>query len=128
MFTTPDKSLRQESAFYHADQDPQSVWDGNERFYVERVGEMLIIYTDPEGEVHYLRTTRDLEEVGIDTDEKLAEFTDKGEEVFCWRNNSWFEIWDDNKQEYLEGEIWHELDEAVERAIHLYQISIGEEH
>jgi len=124
MFTKPDNSLRQESAFYHSDQDPMSVWDGNERFYVERVGEMLIVYTDPEGEEHYLRTTADLEELGIDTDEKLAEYTDKGEEVFCWRNNSWFEIWDDTKQEYLEGEIWHELDEAVDRAIHLYQMSV----
>jgi hypothetical protein len=128
MFTKPDTSLRQESAFYQADGSPQTVWDGNDRFFVDRVGEMLIIYTDPEGEVHYLRTTADLEAIGIDTDEKLAEFTDKGEEVFCWRNNSWFEIWDDTAQAYLDGEIWHELDEAVDRAIHLYQMSIGEEH
>lgn len=118
-----DKSLRQESAFYQEDGSPQCVWDGNDRYYVERVGEMLIIYTDPDGEVHYLRTTSDLESVGIDTDKALAEYTDKGEEVFCWRNNSWFEIWDEQKGEYLDGEIWHELDEAVERAIHLFEMN-----
>jgi len=88
----------------------------------------LIIYTDPQGKDHYLRTTQDLAEHGIIDDETLEAFTAKGDEVFHWRMNSWFEIWDDKNQEYLDGEIWHELDEAVERAIHLYQISIGEEH
>lgn len=117
----------QESAFYQSDSSPECVWDGNDRFYVERVGEMLIIYTDPEGNDHYIRTTQDLADIGITTDEALAEYTAKGEEVFFWRNNSWFEIWDEKKGEYLD-EVWHELDEAVERAIHLYQISIGEEH
>lgn len=118
---------KQESAFYQNDGSPQTVWDGNDRFYVDRVGEMLIIYTDPEDNDHYIRTTADLAEHGITDDEALAEYTDKGEEVFCWRNNSWFEIWDEQKGEYLD-EVYHELDEAVERAIHLYQISIGEEH
>jgi hypothetical protein len=127
MFTKPDQSERQESAFYHtADLGPETVWDGNERFYVERCGEMLIVYTDDEGEQHILRNTRDLEELGIYTDEALAGYTEKGEDKFTWKFNSWFEIWDDNEQIYLEGEVWHELDEAVERAIHLYQISIGE--
>jgi len=127
MFTKPDQSERQESAFYHtADLGPETVWDGNERFYVERCGEMLIVYTDPEGEKHTLRNTADLEAIGIDSDEALAAYTEEDEEKFTWKFNSWFEIWDDNEQIYLEGEVWHELDEAVERAIHLYQISIGE--
>lgn len=118
----------QESAFYQNDASPQVVWDGNDRFYVERVGEMLIIYTNPEGNTNYIRTTADLAEHGITNDKALAEYTEKGEEVFCWRNNSWFEIWDEQEGAYLDGEIWHDLDEAVERAIHLYQMSIGEEH
>lgn len=122
-----DKSERQESAFYHESPDPTLVFDGNERYYAHRVGEMLIIYTDPQGEVHYIRTTQDLEDLGITTDKALAEYTAKGEEVFCWRNNSWFEIWDEQEEEWLD-EVWHELDEVCERAIHLYQISIGEEH
>lgn len=122
-----DKSKRQESAFYHESPDPTLVFDGNERYYAHRCGEMLIIYTDPAGEVHYIRTTQDLEDLGIDTDEALAEYTAKGEEVFCWRNNSWFEIWDEQEQEWLD-EVWHELDEVCERAIHLYQMSIGEEN
>lgn len=122
-----DKSQRQDSAFYQADDDPQNVWDGNNRFYVERVGIMRITYTDPEGRNNYLSTTEDLESIGIHTDADLAEYTKKGYEVFEWVNNSWFEIWDAQDSEYL-GEVYHELDEAVERAQHLYQISIGEEN
>jgi hypothetical protein len=79
---------------------------------------MLIIYTDTNGVVTYLRTTDDLAEVGITDDEALAEYTAKGEEVFCWRNNSWFEIWDERNGVFLD-DVYHELDEAVERAIHL---------
>lgn len=122
-----DKRKRQESAFYQNDKSPENVWDGNDRFYVDRCGEMLIIYTDPKGEVHYIRTTQDLADHGITDDKALAEYTAKGEEIFCWRNNSWYEIWDEQKGEYLD-EVLHELDEAVDRAIHLYQMSIGEEH
>lgn len=122
-----DKSLRQESAFYQADDNPQNVWDGNNRFYVERVGIMKIAYTDPEGYQTYLRTTEDLENIGILTDADLARYTEKGEEVFSWINNSWFEIWDAEDEEYLD-EVYHELDEAVDRAQHLYQMSIGEEN
>lgn len=88
---------------------------------------MRITYTDPEGRNNYLSTTEDLESIGIHTDADLAEYTKKGYEVFEWVNNSWFEIWDAQDSDYL-GEVYHELDEAVERAQHLYQISIGEEN
>lgn len=111
---------KQESAFYQSDKGPENVWAGDGRYFVERVGEMLIIYTDPKGEAHYLRTTQDLADVGITSDEALAEFTAKGEEIFCWRNNSWFEIWDEQEHEWLD-DVYHELDEAVEQAIRLSQ-------
>lgn len=122
-----DKSLRQESAFYQFDNDPQNVWDGNDRFYVERVGEMRIVYTSPDGKQSILRTTEDLEAISIHTDTDLEAYTSSGDEVFNWIHNSWFEIYDAHKSEYLD-EVYHLLDEAVERAQHLYQISIGEEH
>lgn len=110
----------QESAFYQSDDGPEEVWNNGGRYSVERVGEMLIIHTDTDGNDHYIRTTEDLAEIGITTDAQLAAWTAKGDDVFHWRNNSWFEIYDNETNRYTE-DVYHELDEAVERAIHLNQ-------
>jgi hypothetical protein len=112
--TTDNKA--QDSAFYTDDTGSQVVWTHpNKHTYIARVGEMRIHYTDANGDQHTLRYTSDLADLGITTDEALAEFTAKGEEVFDWVNNSWFEIFDD-REEFDLGEVHHSLDEAIAEA------------
>lgn len=113
-----DYEARQDPAFYHTDGDSQVVWDGDDRFYVVRCGVMKIYYTDKDGVDYTIRLTTDLDELGINTDERLAEMNDKGEPEWVWVNNGWFEIYDDERGEYTD-EIYSQLDEAVERAINL---------
>lgn len=86
---------------------------------------MRIHYTDSTGDTRILRYTSDLDEIGIDSDSKLAEMSELGEENWAWVHNSWFEIIDDQEPDY--GEIYHGLDEAVERAIHLYNETLNDE-
>lgn len=114
--TTDNKA--QDSAFYTDNAGSQIVWEHptNKNIYIMRVGEMRIHYTDPQGDQQTLRYTSDLADLGITTDSALAEFTSKGEEIFDWVNNSWFELFDDS-DEMNEGEIFHELDEAVNHAM-----------
>lgn len=113
--------INQQSAFYQPGESPEEVWssDGG-RYSVERVGEMLIIHTDTDGNYHYIRTTEDLAAMGIKTDAQLAAWTAQGEDVFHWRHNSWFELYDWKENQYTE-DVYHELDQAVERAIYLNQ-------
>lgn len=122
-----DNATRQDSAFHTNEVGSEVVWDGDEagRYYVYRVGEMRIHYTDSTGYTATLRYTSDLDELGIDTDSKLVEMSELGEENWNWIHNSWFEIVDDQEPDY--GEIYHELDEAVERAIHLSQKTNNDE-
>jgi hypothetical protein len=120
-----DNATRQDSAFHTNAPGSEVVWDGNDRFYVYRVGEMRIHYTDSTGDTRILRYTSDLDELGVNTDSKLAEMSELGEENWTWVHNSWFEIIDDQEPDY--GEIYHGLDEAVERAIHLYNETLNDE-
>lgn len=113
---------RQDSAFYTDSQGTQVVWDKDEhkRFYVVRAGEMRIHAKRNEDDdyAEVIRYTDQLESFGIKDDEALAEWTDKGEEVFSWINNSWFEVYDD-KDSYFSSDPFHELDEAIEYAVML---------
>jgi ribosomal 30S subunit maturation factor RimM len=120
---------QQDAAFYTMNQGSEVVWDGDEngRWYVLRNGEMRIHYTPDltdTDNVVIVRYTDQLEKIGVLTDADLERFTDLGEEQFLWVDNPWFEVVDDKNPEY--GEVYHLLDEAVERAIHLSQRN-GEE-
>lgn len=103
----------QDSAFYTYSQDTETVWskEGNP-FYVVRAGEMRIHATSESGEEVVIRYTDQLEDFGIKDDKALAEWSAKGEEVFSWVNNSWFEIYTDEDREFY-SEPYHELDDAI---------------
>jgi hypothetical protein len=105
---------RQDSAFYTYG-DGAVVWERDDNpFYVRCVGEMRI-HAVPEGAEGYhevLRYTDRLEDFGITNDEQLAEWTAKGEEVFSWVNNSWFEVYHETDADFF-SDPFHELDEAV---------------
>lgn len=111
--------LRQDPAFYTNDNSPQVVWDKdpNKRFYVVRNGEMRIHAKKSAKETHtdIIRYTEQLESFGIKDDQTLAEWTDKGDDVFAWINNSWFEVYDSNDPEFF-SEPYHSLKEAIEYA------------
>jgi hypothetical protein len=110
---------RQDSAFYTNSSGTEVVWDKdpNKRFYAVRNGEMRIIAKKDAEDSHsdIIRYTDALESFGITDDKTLAEWTDKGEEVFSWVNNSWFEVYDKNDPDFFSDPI-HELDEAIEYA------------
>lgn len=117
--TTQTKTL-QDSAFYTNSAGTEGVWDNlpDQRFYVVRSGEMRIHATDADGTQHTIRYTDQLRDFGITDDVALAEWTAKGEEVFCWIHNSWFEVYDAIHNNWY-SEPFHELDEAIKFATHL---------
>lgn len=118
---TCDCVSRQDPAFYNYGSGTAVVWRKPEHdFFVVRTGEMRIHYK--EGDVEEtLRYTDDLDGLGIDTDKKLAEIYERlGEEGFCWVNNSWFEIYSDEDENYF-SEPFDELDKAILYAIGLSQ-------
>ena len=107
---------RQDSAFYTDSQGTQTVWsEPNNPFYVVRAGEMRIHATSEDGEEVVIRYTDQLEDFGITNDEELKEWSDKGEDVFSWVNNSWYEIYTDKDPDFF-SEPLHELDEAIGQA------------
>ena len=110
---------QQTDTFYTWTHDEERVWDENEGngYFVYRAGEMKVYYTDPKGEEHTLRYTEDFISVGLDTDDKVAEATESG--ALLWDNNPWFELCHDDYCGNLADEIFGNITEAVERAIHL---------
>lgn len=72
-------------------------------------GEMRIEFTDFDGQTYTIRTAKDLDELGINTDSVLNWLTDKGQ--LEWINNSWFEIY--NTNEPHSNEVRHDLAEAL---------------
>ena len=115
--TTQTKVL-QDSAFYTNESGTEVVWDNdpNKRFYVVRNGEMRINATKDGEHIEVIRYTDRLERFGIKDDAALAEWSAKGEEVFSWVNNSWFEVYDTDDREWYSDPI-HAFDEAVEFAL-----------
>jgi hypothetical protein len=108
-------NVRQDSAFYTYG-DGAVVWEeNNNSFYVRCVGEMRIHAVGSNGERVVIRYTDRLEDFGITTDAQLAEWTDKGEEVFDWVNNSWFEVMHKEDGDFF-SEPYHTLDDAIEYA------------
>lgn len=99
-----------DSAFHCWDNDwttLATVKAGGREFIVGSNGEMRIYAPDNE----VWRYTDDLISAGIDTDEKLAEFSTKPENANAWANNNWFEFYEVN------GEDSWEVHETVEEAI-----------
>ena len=115
-----DVSLfRQDSSFYTNDVGWEVAWQDadNPRFFVVRNGEMRIHAKKNADDEHteVIRYTDQLESFGIKDDLELALWTNKGEEVFTWVNNSWFEVLDTNEPDYY-SEPYHSLDDAIGQA------------
>lgn len=107
--------LRQAPEFY-ADGDSRGIWeeDGNP-FFVRVVGEMVIHVTDEHGNTKVLYNFDDLISHGITNDKELQEWSSKGEEVFYWRLNPWFEVHHEEDEEFF-SDAFHELNDAIEWA------------
>ena len=102
-----EREDRQDSAFYtwsDTNLVARLSYKGRE-FGIYCVGEMRIHYKD-----QVIRYCNDLVEAGFTNDKELAQLEDKGGE---WINNSWFEVYDYNSNEYT-MEIYHEVKEAIE--------------
>jgi hypothetical protein len=99
--------------------DTSAVWEEDGNPYIVLCAGEMKIYAIKDGEEYTLRTTADLASFGITTDAQLAEWMCKGDEVFFWENNSWFEVRNEDTEEY--SEVFHSLDEAVAYAREMAQ-------
>ena len=110
---------RQDPAFYVWESVSEVVWKKPElEYYVIRAGEMRINATSKSGEEEVIRYTDQLLGFGITNDEELGKWTGKGEEVFDWGNNSWFEVLSKEDGDFY-SEAIYELDEAIAYAMRL---------
>ena len=116
---TTQTNTPQDSAFYTNEAGTETVWDNcpHNRFYVVRAGEMRI-HATKDGYDTVIRYTDQLRDFGIEDDDALAVWSAKGEEVFSWVNNSWFEVYDSKYKSWYSEPI-HAFDEAVEFALSL---------
>ena len=113
------EETRNDSAFYTYSPDSEIAWQDFENeciYYVRRVGEMRIHATDKESIRWVIRYTDDLEEFGITNDRELAEWSMKGDDVFEWINNSWFEVFSNNDPNFWEDNSIDNLAEAISHA------------
>lgn len=103
---------RNDAAFYTQYHECDPVWFSDDKeIVIYRNGEMRIHLTKPDGSTSVLRYTSDLDDNGLDTDEKLYE-ADKSEAIE-WIHNPWFEVvYHDNE----DGEVFLDLSEAIEYA------------
>ena len=101
---------RNDAAFYTQYHEADPVWfSDDEEIVIYRNGEMRIHFTKPDGSVSVLRYTSDLDDCGLDTDEKLRAAEKAG--TIEWHNNPWFEvIYHDNE----DGEVFIDFDEAMD--------------
>ena len=98
---------RRDSAFY-------TWWDTNKiasltykdrEYSIYSIGEMRIHYKD-----QVIRYCDDLINAGITDDSKLYKIEEEGGE---WVNNSWFEVYDELRQEFTEI-VYHDVKEVIE--------------
>lgn len=115
---------RQDSCFYADGSGSMVAWSitGCD-YYVVASGVMDIRYTDPDGTEHRIYDTGTLDKLGFDTDSKVAEMSDKGEEIWSWVNNNWFEVYSDTDLDYFSEPI-DTIDNAIYHALELAQKSI----
>lgn len=100
----------QSAEFYVYAPGYEMVWADAPRYQVCRNGEMRIIDNVREAVYRY---TSDLLEAGITTDSNIQEVYESGDyEVI---DNPWFEVID-IEDSSDEGEVFHNLSEAIERA------------
>jgi hypothetical protein len=105
---------KQEAEFYVDNEGTQSLWEG-ERYYVIRNGEMRIHLGD-----EVIRYTDQLVNAGIGSDKVLSALNISSalaetHDLFQIIESPWFEVVD-STDPTDEGEVYHVLDEAVERA------------
>jgi len=124
-------SERQDSCFYADGSGATTAWyDECCDYYVISAGVMDIRYTAPDGTEHRIYDTGTLDSLGFDTDSKIAEMESKGEEVWSWVNNNWFEVYSDTDLDYYSEPI-DTIDNAIAYAIELsksnHKEQIGQE-
>ena len=124
---TEEMETRNDSAFYTNDSGVEVVWEDEScDYYVVRNGEMRIHATNEDGSIEVIRYTDKLEEFGIKNDQQLEEWTNKGEEIFSWQNNSWFEVYTEKDPEFF-SEPYHTLEDAIGQAKVLQEEGHGED-
>ena len=106
---------RQSAEFYVHGEGTETLWDGGERYYVIRNGEMRIHFGDD-----IIRYTDDLLNAGIGSDRVLSALNISSalaetHDLFLIVDSPWFEVVDSSDPTDM-GEVYHDLDEAVERA------------
>ena len=69
-------------------------------------------WRDEDGDVEIIRYTDQLIRFGIDTDEKLKEWSDKGDEYFYVSMNPWYEVISVNDKHYFSEPIF-DVHEAI---------------
>jgi hypothetical protein len=92
-------------------------------YYVVASGVMDIRYRTTDGVEHRIFDADTLDKLGFDTDIKIAEMSSKDEEVWCWVNNNWFEVYSDTDLDYYSEPI-DTIDEAIQYALELAGKSI----
>ena len=107
-------STKQEAEFYVNGEGTESLWEG-ERYYVIRNGEMRIHFGD-----EVIRYTDQLIAAGIGSDKVLSALNiasglAETRDLFEVIHSPWFEVVDSEDPTDM-GEVYHGLDEAVERA------------
>lgn len=125
--TQMSKVTKNDSAFYTNEAGSEVVWEEEGcEYYVVRAGEMRIHAVSESGDEVVIRYTDQLEDFGIKNDQQLSEWSDKGEEVFSWVNNSWFEIYTEKDPDFF-SEPLHDLEEAIAQAKELQSNPTEEE-
>lgn len=112
---------RQAPEFYVEFDGSIVVWeeDGNP-FHVRVVGEMQIYATYDNGERITIRDAEELIRFGITNDEELRGWANKGDEVFYYRLNPWFEVHHDKDGDYF-SDAFFELNDAIEWAKYAHE-------
>jgi len=105
---------RQSAEFYVHGVGTESLWEG-ERYYVIRNGEMRIHFGD-----EVIRYTDDLLNAGVCSDRVLSALNISSalaetHDLFQIIDSPWYEVVDSSDPTDM-GEVYHILDEAVERA------------
>lgn len=87
--------------------------DGAEIAQVTACGRTLVVTCVGETRAEYkgnlIRSGKELIKAGINTDRQLSKIDE-------WVFNPWFAIWDSKAQNFIEGEIYGTVNEAIEAA------------
>lgn len=103
---------REDAAFFVYDEGSLLVWKSeDESVRVYKNGSMRIHYTEPSGEVSVLRYTSDLDDKGLDSDEKLRAAEESGK--IEWWENPWFEVVTPDNED---GEVTDDFTSSIEYA------------